>query len=112
MSEQFLDEAALDELKDILDSEFKVLVQTFVQDSGLRLQDIQAAQAAGDAEGLRKAAHSLKGASANLGLLVIAEHCNKLEEAARQGSVQGLEDIVVLLASDRERAILILQAKV
>ena len=50
-----------------------------------------------DAEGLRKAAHALKGAGANIGAQALAELCRQLEalgETGRvDGAVKGLEQV-------------------
>jgi hypothetical protein len=45
---RYLDEGLLDELRDILEEEFPVLVATYIKDSALRVQDMQAAYARRD----------------------------------------------------------------
>jgi len=47
---------------------------------------------AGDAEGLRQAAHSLKSSSANLGAVEFTQRCRELEMHARSGELAGAED--------------------
>ena len=73
MTEHYLDEALFEELRSILDTEFPTLIQTFVHDSTVRVGELRDAFGRGDSDGVRKAAHSLKGASANLGLVALAE---------------------------------------
>ena len=112
MSHPYLDEELFEELRSILDTEFPTLVRTFVQDSGVRVAELAAAFAQGRADDVRKAAHSLKGASANLGLARLAEECRLLEEAAREDRLAGEADRVGVIAGERERAVGILLARI
>ncbi len=75
----------LAELKEVLEDEFSVLISTYLQDAALRQQMITAAISAKDYDAARLAAHSLKGASANLGALMLAEICEHLEHDCRAG---------------------------
>lgn len=111
MSEIYLDEGLFEELRDILDTEFPTLVRTFIADSTLRLGEIREAFPRGQADEVRKAAHSLKGASANLGLVRLAEECRLLEEAARAGRLQGEGASLEALVREQERAVAILQSR-
>jgi HPt (histidine-containing phosphotransfer) domain-containing protein len=81
----------LAELKDVLEEEFSVLITTYLQDAVLRQQMITAAISAKDYEAARLAAHSLKGASANLGALMLAEICEHLEHDCRAGRYDNCE---------------------
>lgn len=109
MAEVYLDESLLAELRDILEDEFAALIATYVQDSGVRLDELRAALAKGDADAVRKSAHSLKGASANVGLVYLAEQCRFMEEAARAGSLQGLESRFHLIQQEQQRAVILLR---
>ena len=107
---RYLDESLLEELRSILEGEFPALVSTYVQDSAVRVQDMKAALARGDAEALRKATHSLKGASANLGLEVLTDLCRELEELAMTGQVGGSEALLQRIAGEQQRAAGLLKA--
>lgn len=111
MSEHYLDEALFEELRSILDTEFPTLIQTFIQDSAVRLGELRDAFGRGEADAVRKAAHSLKGASANLGLVALAEACRGLEEAAREGRLQGEAGRVDAIAREQQRAVTLLQER-
>lgn len=111
MSETYLDEGLFEELRSILDGEFPGLINTWVQDSAVRLDDLRAAFGRGEADEVRKAAHSLKGASANLGLVVLAEQCRLLEEAARDNRLAGQEGQVARIAEERQRGVSLLQSR-
>lgn len=112
MSETYLDEGLFEELRSILDTEFPGLINTWIQDSAMRLDDLRAAFARGSADDVRKAAHSLKGASANLGLVVLAEQCRLLEEAARDGQLSGQEERLAQVAEERQRGVVLLQSRI
>jgi HPt (histidine-containing phosphotransfer) domain-containing protein len=111
MSELYLDEALFEELRSILDTEFPALINTYVQDSTVRVDDLRDAFARGDADGVRKSVHSLKGASANLGLVYLAEQCRVLEEAAREGRLDGQEGRVLQIQQEQQRAVEILRSR-
>ena len=81
----------LAELKEVLEDEFSVLITTYLEDAQLRQQMITAAISAKDYDAARLAAHSLKGASANLGALMLAEICEHLEHDCRAGRYENCE---------------------
>lgn len=109
MGERYLDEGLLEELRDILEEEFPALVKTYIQDSAVRVQDMQAAFGRGDADALRKASHSLKGASANLGLEHLAGLCCELEKAALAGQVDGQAPQLQRIVEEQQRAVTLLR---
>ncbi len=89
MSDEPVDIEALRELKEIMEDQFSMLVDTFLQDSAVRMDEIDAALAAGDADALRSAAHSFKGSSSNLGISALADVLFKLESMGREGNLEG-----------------------
>jgi HPt (histidine-containing phosphotransfer) domain-containing protein len=111
MSELYLDEVLFEELRSILDTEFPTLINTYVQDSAARVDDLRTAFAAGNADAVRKSAHSLKGASANLGLVYLAELCREMEEAAREDRLAGQEARLLQIQQERERGVEILRER-
>lgn len=82
-----IDYQALMELKDMLEDEFAELVDTFVRDTSLKLATLSELSPAEDSEEIRKVAHSLKGASINLGLVSLGEHCVSLELQAKDNRI-------------------------
>ena len=82
-----LDSTQLQELKEVLEDEFRVLVETYLQDAQLRLNLIRAALQGADNDGGRQAAHSLKGASANLGANRLSSLCERMEHSAKVGQI-------------------------
>jgi HPt (histidine-containing phosphotransfer) domain-containing protein len=95
---QHLDRTTLQELRTVMGDDFTLLIQTFIKDSTMRIAAIQ--QAAGDAEALRRAAHSFKGSSGNMGAQRLADLCRALEELARTGTTEGSEPLIDELAAE------------
>ena len=78
-----LDMTLIGELKELMEDDFAELVQTYLADSELRRDQIRQAVANQSAADIRQTAHSLKGASSNLGAPALAALCQTLEEAGR-----------------------------
>ena len=86
-----IDRATFEGLLDSLggDADFLVeLLDTFFDDAPRQLATMQAAMAAGNAEDLRRAAHSMKSNSASFGALVLSRQCKELEDLAKAGSLE------------------------
>ncbi len=56
------------------------ILELYLGDSPTRLATLRRGIAAGDAQAIERAAHALKGSSANLGASGLAEHCHQLEK--------------------------------
>src|SRR5690554_8238582 len=82
-----LDEAALAELRDVMEDEFDILIQTYISDSRDRLEALRQALSDGDPDALAKAAHSFKGSSINIGAPRLGELCHIIEQAGRDGDL-------------------------
>lgn len=119
-----LDRQLIAELRDIMGPEFPVLVQAYLRDAEARMQELRTALGtlpsreddaaeARDAESARRAAHTLKGSSSNLGAVRVTRLCAELEELARRRSpVQGtmLDELEVALEEAADALAALLQA--
>lgn len=74
--------------------DFPLLVQTFIRDSAHRIESIRNALKAGDADALRRAAHSFKGSAGNMGAMPLAESCRLLEEIGRVADLAGASTLI------------------
>ena len=83
-----IDYQALSELRDMLEDEFVELVETYVRDTNQKLVTLSKLNPPQDADEVRKVAHSLKGASINLGLLRLGEICLDLEAQAKDNIIR------------------------
>lgn len=62
------------------------LIDLYLKDAPVKLASMQEAVAGEDAEGLRRAAHGLRGSSASIGAARVAALCEGLEHASRVAS--------------------------
>ena len=74
----------LAELKDIMEDDFAILVDTFVSDTDKRIDVFESSMDMADADVLRKAAHGLKGSSSNIGAERLSKLSADLEVAAKE----------------------------
>lgn len=82
------------ELKKLLEDDFVDLVKGFIQDSQNRLQEIQKAFDNNDNAYGFDLAHSLKGASMNLGATHLAELCYELQEMCRGKKIHFQQELI------------------
>ncbi|CAA0109060.1 Uncharacterised protein [BD1-7 clade bacterium] len=95
MTQPTVDDLALKELRAIMGEDFQLLVDTFVQDSQVRIESIRQAIEELDAEALRVAAHSFKGSALNLSAGKLTELCRQLEQKGRDGTLDGTAQILM-----------------
>jgi len=77
---------------------FTEIYTAFVGSAEEYLTVLLQAREAGDAEALRRAAHALKGAGANVGATALAEICRQLETLGEAQSVAGAAQLIEQLA--------------
>lgn len=80
-----LDEATLNELEALLEDDFVDLIETFLADSQVRYEELTHTVTSKVAEDIRRAAHSFKGSSLNVGAVKLSSLCRELEDHAREG---------------------------
>ncbi len=73
MAPQHVDLDSLAELKEIMDDDFQMLIETYLVDADERVVNIRSAADAEDAVALRQSAHSFKGSSSNIGAELLAQ---------------------------------------
>jgi len=91
VAEIHLDHDVLIALQEVMESEYPVLLDTFLYDSEERLRLLRKAD---DASQLVATAHSFKGSSSNMGAVHLAELCHQLEQRAKEPSLGGIEQLV------------------
>ena len=77
------------------DEFLREIIVIYLDDTPLRLTELDQSLAAGDNPKFTRAAHSIKGSSANLGALAVRAVAEKLEH---QSAKQGLGGVAPLLA--------------
>jgi two-component system, sensor histidine kinase and response regulator len=98
-----LDESVLQELKDMGDedeSDFvEQLLEIFVLETPGRIDEICRVAGMGDPHGLQLAAHQLKGACKQLGMIAMVELCQKLEDLGGSNDVRGCDGLLSSLVT-------------
>jgi HPt (histidine-containing phosphotransfer) domain-containing protein len=93
MTDAVIDSAVFAELQDTMGDDFAAeLVATFLDEAPGMLADLAQAAEAGDAEGIRRAAHSLKSNANVFGATALANRARTLElEGDKPGAVAAIE---------------------
>ncbi len=92
--EDHLDSTLLEELNTLLEDDFPDLIETFLTDARVRIQELVRTVDAGTPEDIRQSAHSFKGSSLNVGAKQLSSLCRELEDLARSGRTQGSKALV------------------
>ena len=78
------------------DAFLREIAGIFLEDTPLRITELEESLQAGDVTRFTRAAHSIKGSSSNLGAMALRAAAEKLEHQARS---DGLANVETLLAS-------------
>jgi HPt (histidine-containing phosphotransfer) domain-containing protein len=99
MPSPILDQEAIDNLRaldpDGGDTFLREIIGIFVEDTPLRIAEIDKSLAAGDAPTFIRAAHTIKGASSNVGASALRAVAEQLEQHAKK---DGLVNVTALIA--------------
>jgi signal transduction histidine kinase/DNA-binding NarL/FixJ family response regulator/HPt (histidine-containing phosphotransfer) domain-containing protein len=83
-----INESIVNELIDVMGSEFTSLVRVYLEDTPKNLQVLSAAAERGDVQAMIAPAHSLKSTSANLGAMALSDVSKLIEHGARAGTLR------------------------
>ena len=100
-----LDDQLVNELRDIMGAEFPVLVHAWLRDAEARLSELHTLMngpVAPDHAAIRRAAHSLKGSSSNLGAVRVSRLCAQLEASAEKHEAVSAERLSALVEAVEE----------
>ncbi len=75
------------DLMDLMGSDFRDLVQVYLEDTPKNLTALERAAKTNDIDALVAPAHSMKSTSANLGALLLADMAKRIEQGARSGDI-------------------------
>ena len=99
-----LDQEIIAELQDLMGDDIELLVNTFIDDSFVRLESLDKFTLKQDGEELRKAAHSFKGSCANVGASALAGQLKDMEDAAEAGLWADCKLLLVQVNTNYESA--------
>ncbi|MFQ5486235.1 MAG: Hpt domain-containing protein [Desulfobacterales bacterium] len=74
------------------EAEYLELLELFIETGMSDLEKLQSAISAGDSEQARGAAHSLKGAAGNIGLMELYDLAKEIEKKAIDGQLQTISE--------------------
>jgi HPt (histidine-containing phosphotransfer) domain-containing protein len=86
---------------DVLDE----VLRLFRDDVGGRLQRLDAAVEAGDFEGVKRIAHSIKGSAGNIGARALHIVCRQVEEAGRERNLDGVRSALSGVHAEIDRTL-------
>jgi len=101
-----LDRSSLDNIKLLGPSGPRMLseiINIYLNDSPILLDKLNESFNAADANGVAKAAHSLKSTSAGLGAAGLAAICKQVEDIARGNSIDGVDALISMIYSQYEK---------
>jgi HPt (histidine-containing phosphotransfer) domain-containing protein len=106
------DPAPLLDLRDATDpGTAREIIGIFAGEAPPSLAALRAALDAGDVDGVRKAAHRMKGAAGTIGLMLAQDCCLRIEQAAKQGSLDTVPALVVVLTEAVDRGLALARAE-
>lgn len=85
-----LDFTMIEQLKALMEDDFWLLINTFIDDGDNRIKQLEAAFQASDQQQIMEIAHSLKGSSSNLGATILSDLCYQLQTQALEKSMADL----------------------
>ncbi len=99
MSES-INKVMIEELKELMEDDFSLLLETYITDGDQRLLDLDKAINDKNAKNISEIAHALKGSSSNLGAETLAETSFKIETMGREADLAGVDDEVAQLKKE------------
>lgn len=86
------------------DEFLREIAAIFLEDTPLRIAELEQSLAAGDAAKFTRAAHSIKGSSANLGAMALRAVAETLEHNARKDGLAGVASHIDAIKAEFARA--------
>ncbi|SDU14167.1 Hpt domain-containing protein [Halopseudomonas salegens] len=98
-----LDDDVLAALRELMQDDYPLLVDTFTRDAELRLRQLQSHLQDSDWRALRYSAHSFKGSCGNMGALALQELCLQVEVAADSADEATVRALLSQMHTDFQR---------
>lgn len=103
-----IDPVAIENLRalnpDDNDEFLREIAGIFLEDTPLRIAELEQSLGAGDVLKFTRAAHSIKGSSSNLGAAALRAAAEALEHHARKAGIAGVQPLVDSIKSEFNRA--------
>jgi HPt (histidine-containing phosphotransfer) domain-containing protein len=96
-----IDQKTYNELKDLMGADYVVeIIDTYIQETGALIQQLQQALGVGDPFSFGRLAHSIKSSSASLGALVFSQQARELEMLGKANDLSGIGTKLERLEAD------------
>jgi two-component system, sensor histidine kinase and response regulator len=82
---------------------YNELMDLFIENADLQMQQMEVAVANDDADSVEKLAHSIKGAAANLGIMMVQQTAQVLELAGREKRIADINQPYQQLVHEMQR---------
>ena len=99
-----INEDIVNELLDVMGSEFTALVKVYLEDTPKNLRILNEAADRGDVQAMIAPAHSLKSTSANLGAMALSDLAKLVEHGARAGTLRDAQGMARQASVEFRRA--------
>lgn len=100
-----LDVETIEMLKVVMAEDFQLLLTTFLTDAPKRLVELRELLAVNDVAAMERPAHTLKGASGNLGAMALSVACAVLVNQIRAKNVTNPGECVQNIVNEYEKAV-------
>ena len=102
---EVINHEALLELKDVMEDDFALLIETFLTDAPERIEELKKIVSGGGVQAeMEKPAHTLKGSSSNIGAMKLSAVCAGLVDQIRAGSVADPQASIAAIEAELEVA--------
>lgn len=96
---------ALLELKEVMEDDFALLIETFLADAPERIDELKKIESDGGTPAdMEKPAHTLKGSSSNIGAMKLSAVCADLVDQIRAGAVVDPKASIAAIEAELEVA--------
>ena len=99
-TETHLDMESLLELKEVMEDDFPLLINTYLYDAEKRMLGLHEAAGNNDAEGVRCAAHSFKGSSSNIGAILLVNLLQSAEDCGLNQEMDSISSLVIRIDAE------------
>ena len=79
------------------DEFLREIIVIYLEDTPLRIAELEQSLASGDVPTFTRAAHSVKGSSSNLGAVAVRQIAEQLEQQSHKQGLDGVADLVATL---------------
>ncbi|MDO8540388.1 MAG: Hpt domain-containing protein [Opitutaceae bacterium] len=108
MADLVIDPKAIENLRALnpgdSDEFLREITTIFLEDTPLRITELEQSLVAGDLPRFTRAAHSIKGSSANLGAMALRTTAEKLEQQSRNTGLTNVEALIAQVKVEFARA--------